>query len=72
MEPVQPDFTFPSYPVDTITEAQHCELMTKHWNLTFKACVDSVAHPQPNRTFHCRPIPHGYAIVMVDEVYGGI
>ena len=28
MEPVQPDFMAPRYPVDTITEAQHCQLMT--------------------------------------------
>src|SRR3989337_429136 len=28
-ELVQPDFTAPRYPVDSITEAEHCELMTK-------------------------------------------
>ena len=68
---VQPNFTAPSYTVDTITEAEHCQLMTKCQNLTLKAAVGSVAPPQPDRTFHCRPIPHGYAVVMVDEVMEG-
>ena len=71
MELVQPDFTAPSYPVDTITEDQHCQLMTKWQNLTLKAAVGSVAPPQPDRTFHCHPIPHGYAVVTVDEVMEG-
>src|SRR6266566_4813910 len=70
-DPIQPDFTAHIYPVDTITEAQHCELMTKCRNFTFKAAVGSVAPPQPNGTFHCLPIPHGYAVVMVDEVIEG-
>ena len=58
-------------PMDTITEAQHSELMTKCRNLTFKVALGSVAPPQPNGTFHCLPIPHGYAVVMVDEVIEG-
>ena len=61
----QPDFTAPSYPVDAITEAQHCQLMTQWQNLKVKEAVGSVAPPQPDGTFHCRPIPHGYAVVMV-------
>jgi hypothetical protein len=64
----QPDFTAPSYPVDTITEGQHCQLMTKWLNLTVKAALGFVAPPRPDGTFHCRPIPHGYASVQVDEV----
>ena len=67
----QPDFTAPSYPVDAITEAQHCQLMTKCHNLTFTAAVGSVAPPRPDGTFHCHPIPHGYATVSVDEVMEG-
>ena len=67
----QPDFTAPSYPVDTITEAQHCQLMTKWQNLTLKAAVGSIAPPQPDGTFHYRPIPEGYAVVMADEVMEG-
>ena len=29
-ELVQPDFTAPRYPVDSITAAEHCELMKKY------------------------------------------
>ena len=64
----QPDFKAPSYPMDAITEAQHCQLMTKFQNLTLKAAIGSVAPPQPDGTFHYRPIPHGYPVVMADEV----
>jgi hypothetical protein len=71
MELVQPDFTAPRYPVDSITEAEHCELMTKCQNLTLKADVGSVVPPQAEGTFHCRPIPHGYAVVTVDEIMEG-
>ena len=28
----------------------------------------AVLPTEPGATFHCRPIPHGYAVVMVDEV----
>ena len=70
-ELVRPDFTAPRYPVDTITEAQHCELMTKCQNLTLKAAVGSVAPPQADGTFHCRSIPHGYAVLTVDEIMEG-
>ena len=67
----QPDCTAPRYPVDAITEAQPCELMTKCHNLTFTAALGSVAPPLPDGTFHCRLIPHGYASVHVDEVIEG-
>ena len=70
-ELVQPDFTAPRYPVDTITKVQHCELMTKWQNLTLKAAVGFVAPPQAEETFHCRLIPHGYAVVTVDEIMEG-
>ena len=68
---VQPDFTTPRYPVDSITEAEHCELMTKFQNLTLKAAVGSVVPPRAEGTFHCRPIPYGYAIVTMDEIMEG-
>ena len=68
---VQPDFTAPRYPVDSITKAIHCELMTKCQNLTLKVADGSVVPPQAEGTFHCRPIPHGYAVVIVDEVTEG-
>ena len=69
---LEPVFTAPaSYPVDAITEAQHCQLMTQWQNLKVKAAVGSVAPPEPDATFHCRPIPEGYARVMVDEITEG-
>ncbi|KAI4974605.1 hypothetical protein ZWY2020_048212 [Hordeum vulgare] len=67
-EPVRHDFMSASYPVDTITEAQCCELMMKCRNLTFTAAVGSVEPPQPNGTFHCLLIPYGYVVVMVEQV----
>ena len=67
----QPDFTAPSYPMDAITEAQHCQLMTQWQNFKVKAAVGSVAPPEPDATFHCRLIPQGYAVVMVDEIRKG-
>ena len=67
--PQGPVFTTPaSYPVDAITESQHCHLMTKWMELKVKAAV---APPEPGATFHCRPIPEGYARVMVDEITYG-
>ena len=70
-ELVQLDFTAPRYPVDSITEAEHCVLMAKCQNLTLKAAVGSVLPPRAEGTFHCRPIPHGFAIVGVDEIMEG-
>jgi hypothetical protein len=70
-ELVQPNSMAPRYHMDTITEAQLCQLMTKWQNLTLKAAVGSVAPPQPDGTFHYRPIPHGYAVVTVDEIMEG-
>ena len=47
-------FTAPaSYPVDAITESQHCHLMTQWQNFKVKAAVGSVAPPDPGATFHC-------------------
>ena len=60
-----------SYPVDAITESQHCHLMTQWQNFKVKAVVGSVRPPEPGATFHYRPIPEGYARVMVDEITEG-
>ena len=60
-----------SYPVDAITESQNCHLMTQWMNLKVKAAVGSVYPTKPDTTFHCRPIPEGYAKVMVDEITEG-
>ena len=45
-ELVQPDFTALRYPVDSITEVEHCELITKCQNRTLKAAVGSVIPPR--------------------------
>ena len=60
-----------SYPVDAIMESQHCHLMTQLMKLKVKATVGSVAPPEAGATFHCQPIPEGYARVMVDEITEG-
>ena len=60
-----------SYPVDAITESQHCHLMAEWQNLKVKAAVGSVLPTEPGATYHCRPIPEGYARVMVDEITEG-
>ena len=48
-----------SYPVDAITESQHCHLMAQWQNFKVKAAVGSVLPPEPGATYHCRPIPEG-------------
>ena len=68
---VRPDITAPRYPVDDIMEREHCELVAKCMNLTLKVAVGYVLPPGPDGTFHCNPIPDGYAIVGVDEVTNG-
>jgi hypothetical protein len=57
------------YPVDDITEATPCELHVKVVNITMKVAV-GYALPiiGPNPIYHCRPVPHGYAIAGVDQV----
>ena len=60
-----------SYPMDAITESQNCHLMMQWMNLKVKAAVGSVYPTEPGATFHCRPIPEGYARVMVDEITEG-
>src|SRR3954467_2434712 len=45
--------------------------MTQLMNLKVKAAVGSVFPNEPGATFHCRPIPEGYAKVMVDEITEG-
>ena len=54
-----------SYPVDAIKESQHCHLMTQWQQFKVKAAVGSIRPPEPGATFHCRPIPEGYARVTV-------
>ena len=60
-----------SYPVDAITESQHCQIMAPWMNLKVKVVVGSVYPTGSGATYHCRPIPEGYAKVMVDEITEG-
>ena len=41
-----------SYPVDAITESQHCHLMTRWMTLKVKAAVGSVIPNEPGSTYH--------------------
>jgi hypothetical protein len=59
------------YPVDDITESTSCELHVKVVNITMKVVVGYALPIRPDLTYHCRPIPHGYAVAGVDEVMGG-
>src|SRR4051812_35108664 len=45
--------------------------LAKYGHLTPKAAIGTVRPPRPEGTFHCRPIPQGYAVVMVDEIHEG-
>ena len=60
------------YPVDYITESTPCELHVNFMNLDMKVAV-GYALPLigPKPTYHCRPVPEGYAVVGVDEVEHG-
>ena len=40
-------------------------------NLKVKAAVGQVYPSGPGTTYHCQPIPKGYAKVMVDEITEG-
>jgi hypothetical protein len=59
------------YPVDDITESTSCELHVKVMNITTKVAVGYALPIGTNATYHCHPIPHGYAVAGVDEVLGG-
>ena len=39
--------------------------------MKIKAAVGSVYPSGPGTTYHCQPIPEGYAKVMVDEITEG-
>ena len=59
------------YPVDDITETTTCELHVKVVNISMKVAVGYAVPIGPTPTFHCSPVPLGYAIVGVDEVFKG-
>ena len=56
------------YPVDDITENTNCELHVKMKNISMKVADGCAFTNPPEATFHCNPIPAGYARVLVDEV----
>jgi hypothetical protein len=58
------------YPVDDITESTSGELHVKVMNITMKVAVGYALPIGPDSTYHCRPIPHSYAVAGVDEVMG--
>jgi hypothetical protein len=58
------------YLVDDTTESTSCELHVKVVNITMKVAVNYALPIGPNATYHCHPIPHGYAVAGVDEVLG--
>ena len=57
--------------MDFIIESQNCHLIAQWQNLKVKAAVGQVRPSEPGATFYCRPIPEGYARVMVDEITEG-
>ena len=62
------DALLDSYQVDDIMENTNCELHFKMKNISMKV-ADALAFTNPpEATFHCNPIPAGYARVLVDEV----
>ena len=62
------DTLLDTYPVDDIIENTNCELHSKMKNISMKVADDVAFTNTPEATFHCIPIPEGYARVMVDEV----
>jgi hypothetical protein len=59
------------YLVDDITESTSCELHVKVMNITMKVVIGYGLPIGPNSTYHCRLIPHGYAVAGGDEIMGG-
>ena len=58
----------PRYPVDHITESTQCELKVVLANLRLTVALGMALPIGPKPTYHCSPVPNGYAVVAVDEV----
>src|SRR4051812_9278762 len=56
------------YPVDDITQQENCEMHVECRKLSLKVVAGYALPCRKNGTYHCVPIPAGYAIVTVDEV----
>src|SRR3954471_11937100 len=46
----------------------HCELHVKVVNISMNVVVGYALPIGPTPTYHCRPVPQGYAVVGVDEI----
>ena len=69
------DALLDTYPVDDIIENTNCELHFKMKNVCMKVANAVAFTITPEATFHCTPIPVGYARVLVDEMvdqYSGL
>jgi hypothetical protein len=53
------------YPVDDITESTACELKVQVMNLRVTAAVGMAVPILPNPTWHCRPVPKGYVVMVL-------
>jgi hypothetical protein len=61
----------PRYPVDDISQREHCDLHAKCMNISVKVAVGFALPSVPDGTYHCSLILDGYAVVRVDEVMNG-
>ena len=68
MEVQANDATMDMYPVDAIKEKTSYELHVELKNISMKVAVGFALPSTPGATYHCNPIPAGYARVGVDEV----
>ena len=62
------DATMDVYPMDAIKEKTSCEMHVELKNISMKVAVGFALPSAPGATYHCNPIPAGYARVGVDEV----
>jgi hypothetical protein len=70
IQPAIDDIMAPDrYPVDDIMEREKCDLHAKCMNITLKVAEGYVIPRRgPDATYHCSPIPDGYAVVGMDSV----
>ena len=54
-----------------IMQRENCELHVKCMNISVKVVVSFGLSPVCDGTYHCSPIPDGYAVAGVDEVIKG-
>ena len=54
--------------MDDITESTPCQLKVKLAKLRLPVAVGMALPIAPHPTWHCSPVPKGYAVVTMDEV----